>query len=123
MRRSSAPHIYGGNLEVIRVLLEADAPPNSTAAVGLTPLTLACAGGTDGRRSLMTQNNACVQNLNASLYAGVDIGAKDKQDALAIHVAATIGVTETIEILLAKASSAIDFTENNGFTPAGIAAI
>lgn len=122
LRRSRALHaaIYGGKLEALRVLLGAGANPNSTDAAGTTPLMATCAATVD--RQPFCDAEQRFEMVRALLSAGADPTSKDINGALAIHLAAGGGATQVIKVLLDRAPSTINGTDNRGRTPLAFAA-
>ena len=112
--------IFGGNLEVLRVLLEAGANPNSTSGDAATPLMTACSRNGKGPAFLDAEQR--VEALHALLGAGADPTLKTPIGGLAIHYAATIGANEAVGLLLSRVPSTINDIDYTGTTPLGCAA-
>jgi ankyrin repeat protein len=79
----------GNNTEIVRLLIEANAAPDSRDSIGNTPLITACKYGNSGAARLLIESNA-------------DTKLTDKNGISALSAAENNGLTEII-ILLKKA--------------------
>jgi ankyrin repeat protein len=100
--------IDSGKAEVIRLLLEAGTNPNDADKEGMTPLMWAV---------VMHPRNGTVPE--ALIEGGADVNAKTKEDSTALSMAAALGKTEPVAILLKAGASAK--TDAGALTPLHLA--
>jgi ankyrin repeat protein len=93
----------GGNMEVIKVLLDAKANPNAQDRTGKTPVTVAAERGK-------------VDALKALLAAGGDANARDQVQGSPLLWASGLGGPDTVGILLGAGANP-NIQDVNGMTP------
>lgn len=105
---------HNGHADMVSVLLQLGANPNSTDNQGATPLMRACRAG-DGTSTVSTI-------LRSLLEAGAEPTLEDERGGLAIHFAAARCDTQVVEVLLSKAPSTLNHKDHGGKTPLAVAA-
>jgi len=110
--------VGGGRLAVVNKLLAAKANLELANDQDITPLLAAVA------ISIMNCKAEVRTALVATLLkAGASVKAKDKNGAVALHVAAHCGNTEAVEALAAHTDAEIDSTDGSGQTALWLAAV
>ncbi|MCX5640559.1 MAG: ankyrin repeat domain-containing protein [Planctomycetota bacterium] len=92
-----------GNMDIVKMLLDAKANPNAQDRTGKTPVTVAAERGK-------------TDVLTALLAAGGDANARDQVQGSPLLWASGLGTTETVVILL-KANANPNIQDVNGMTP------
>lgn len=103
--------ISSENPAALSALIEAGASVNCRDGDGLTPIM---------NTPLTSSGVEMAQQL---LAAGADPFIKNLQGMGALHVAAGLGNTHVMEVMLANAPSLLNVLDDRGFTPMGIAAL
>lgn len=92
-----------GNMEIVKMLLDAKANPNAQDRTGKTPVTVAAERGK-------------MDVLKALLAAGGDVNARDQVQGSPLLWASGLGTTETV-VLLLDANANPNIQDVNGMTP------
>ena len=92
-----------GNMEIVKMLLDAKANPNAQDRTGKTPVTVAAERGK-------------TDVLKALLAVGGDVNARDQVQGSPLLWASGLGTTETVLILL-NANANPNIQDVNGMTP------
>ncbi|RLS47366.1 MAG: DUF1573 domain-containing protein [Planctomycetota bacterium] len=92
-----------GNMDIVKMLLDAKANPNAQDRTGKTPVTVAAEKGK-------------IDVLTALLAAGGDANARDQVQGSPLLWASGLGTTEAVVILL-KANANPNIQDVNGMTP------
>jgi len=108
------------NLDVIKLLVEAEADPNLATDQGTTALMMAGGAGTDVQRAREPEERAMAVKTAAYLVEhGADVNAAGQFGWTALHAAAYQGLNDMIEYLVAKGAK-IDQKDKFGQTPLSI---
>eukprot|EP00752_Nemacystus_decipiens_P014975 g13333.t1 len=103
--------ISSENPEALRALIEAGASVNSRDGDGLTALM---------NTALATTGVGMARQL---FDAGADPNIRNLQGMSALHVAAGLGNTHVMEVIMANAPFLLNAPDGRGFSPMGIAAL
>ena len=98
----SRKHVQAARVEVVRLLLAADADANTAYKSGLTPLMLAAFRG-------------CVDVVRLLLDAGANINATTTDGGTALMLAAQAGNTGAVRLLIERGAD-VRATDNEGNT-------
>jgi ankyrin repeat protein len=110
----------GGDLVMMRILLDAGADPSLTQTNGNTPLLLAAGTGSRGIGNYFDRVSLdqAIEAVRLCLEAGNDINAVNAAGHTAVHIAATsnLGSPEMIQFLVDR-GAAFDVPDKRGRTP------
>ena len=109
VRGERALHIAArrGDVKLVRLLLRRSrADPNTTDNIGNTPLMATC-----------TSSRACVEVLQLLLEAGADPAVAKEGGLIPLHMAATNGLTDLVDILCSIAPATLNRCASSGKTP------
>ena len=110
-----------GDVDIMRILLDAGADPRLTLKDGTTALMLAAGSGrTQDYRSAQEQANA-LEAVKLTAKLGLDVNAANAAGRTAVHGAAGVGANPTIKFLAEKGAN-LEKADRRGLTPYGIAA-
>ena len=101
--------VYNGSRKDMQLLLKLGANPNGLAhdhSISLTPLHVA-----------VTRKEDSPELSQLLIECGSDINAVDESGNQALHIASSLGHTETVKLLLAHTNTNIDGVNRLGLTP------
>jgi len=101
--------ITGKRLDALHLLLREGADPNAVDSAGSSLLQVAI--------SIMDDARMRVAMATALLEANTDVTLTDKMGRVPLHVAAAVGSTEVVGMLLARAPETLNHVDRNGCTP------
>jgi ankyrin repeat protein len=108
------------NLDVIKILVEAEADPNIPTEQGTTALMMSAGAGTDVQRAREPDERAlAVQTAKYLVEHGADVNTAGQFGWTALHAAAYQGLNDDIEFLVSKGAK-IDQMDKFGQTPLSI---
>lgn len=108
------------NLDVIKVLVEAEADPNIPTESGTTALMMAAGAGTDVQRAREPEERAvAVETAKYLVDHGADVNKPGQFGWTALHAASYQGLNDVIAYLVGKGAK-IDAMDKFGQTPLSI---
>ena len=109
-----------GDTVAMRVLVEGRADPKLTAVDGTTPVMAAAGVGRERQQRTEEAKKNLLEAAKLAVLLGGDVNAVSQEGRTALHGAATLGNSETIQFLVEKSAN-LEAKDMYGQTPLSIA--